>query len=71
MFAKQSMQKIAMLSGSVRMQAARKAMTMASRPGFMAAASQTRAFSSSITDGAKQLNRALEKEIKYENENYA
>jgi len=71
MFAKQSMQKLAMFSGSVRMQGARKALTVARSPAFMAAASQSRAFSSSITDGAKQLNRALEKELKYENENYA
>ena len=71
MFAKQSMQKIAMFSGSVRMQAARKTMMMAGRPAAFMAASQTCAFSGSVTDGDKQLDRALEKEIKYENENYA
>jgi len=38
---------------------------------MFAAANASRSFTSdAITDGAKKLNRALEKEIKYENENY-
>mmetsp|Transcript_11144 Transcript_11144/g.14088 ORF Transcript_11144/g.14088 Transcript_11144/m.14088 type:complete len:187 (+) Transcript_11144:69-629(+) len=68
MFAKQSMQRV--LQGSMRMQAARNALAMGARPVFLAAATQTRAFSDA-TDGSKKLGRALEKEIKYENENYA
>ena len=67
MFAKQSLQRL--MGGSGRLAATRNAMTM--RPLFMAAAaSSTRAFSD-VTDGAAKLGRALEKEIKYENENYA
>jgi len=67
MFAKQSLQRL--MGGSLRLNATRKAMTM--RPMFMAAAaSSTRAFSDSV-DGSKKLGRALEKELKYENENYA
>ena len=44
-------------------------MVMATKPAFMAAAA-TRTFSS-IDEGGKKLTRSLEKEIKYENENYA
>ena len=42
------------------------------RPAMLASAAAARPFSSdiSINDGAKKLTRALEKEIKYENENY-
>lgn len=59
------------MSGSVRTQSVRQAFAMASRPAFMAAVA-TRGFSdSAISDGAKKLTRSLEKEIKYENENYA
>lgn len=65
MFAKQSLQRIASLSGSVRTQAVRQAF----RPSILAAVAN-KGFSSSITEGAKKLTRALEKEIKYENENY-
>ena len=54
------------------MQAARRALTMsAARPVFLAAAASSRAFSDQVKDGAQKLGRALEKEIKYENENYA
>ena len=35
------------------------------------AAAASRGFSESVSEGAKKLTRALEKEIKYENENYA
>ena len=70
MFAKQSLQKMLSMSGSVRTQVLRQSVTMASRPAVMAAASN-RAFSDSLTDGAQKLKRALDKEIKYENENYA
>ena len=70
MFAKQSMQRLVTFSGSFKVQAARKAL-LASRPAIMAAAASTRTFSTSIQDGASKLSRALEKEIKYENENYA
>ena len=44
-------------------------MVMATKPAFMAAVA-TRTFSS-IDEGGKKLTRSLEKEIKYENENYA
>ena len=44
---------------------------MASRPGLFMAAAQVQSFSTdAVSEGAKKLNRALEKEIKYENENY-
>ena len=66
MFARQSLQRL--MGGSSRLAATRRVFAM--RPVMMAAASSTRAFSD-ITDGAKKLGRALEKEIKYENENYA
>lgn len=65
MFAKQSLQKIVSMTGAARTQAARQAF----RPAFLAIAAN-RGFSSSVGDGAKKLVRALEKEIKYENENY-
>ena len=68
MFAKQNMLKLAQMGSSLRMQAARQAMTVATRPAFMVAAS--RSFGS-VNEGAKKLTRALDKEIKYENENYA
>ena len=59
-------------SGSFRMSAARRVMAMGmARPCFLAAATQSRTFSDSVNDGAQKLGRALEKEIKYENENYA
>ena len=51
----------------------RQALLMATtQPTFMTAAalSSTRCFSDSIGDGAKRLGKALEKEIKYENDNY-
>ena len=53
-----------------RNQVARITFTMATKPCFMAAAAN-RNFGSSISEGAKKLARALEKEVKYENENYA
>ena len=65
MFAKQSFQKLLSMSGAARTQASRQAF----RPCLMAAVAN-RAFSSSVSDGAQKLTRALEKEIKYENENY-
>ena len=41
------------------------------QPAFMAAAIPSRFFSTDIvSDGAKKLGKALEKEIKYENDNY-
>lgn len=44
---------------------------MASRPALFMAAAQVQSFSTdAVSEGAKKLNRALEKEIKYENENY-
>ena len=67
MFAKQSL--LRLMGGSTRLTATRKALAM--RPIFMsAAASSTRTFSSA-TDGGQKLTRALETEIKYEDENYA
>ena len=71
MFAKQTLQKLSVFGGPVRLQAARQAMAIASRPCFLAAATASRGFSDSLGEGAKKLTRALEKEIKYENENYA
>ena len=65
---KQTLQKF--MSGAVRLPAGRQAMVQSARPALFAALAATRSFSDSITDGAKKLNRALEKEIKYENENY-
>ena len=53
------------------MQASRQAMTQSARPGMFAVAAASRGFSDGIIDGGKKLNRALEKEIKYENENYS
>lgn len=67
MFAKQTLQRIASMRGPMRFNAA---LTMATRPAVMAAAA-SRGFSDLTADGAKKLTRALEKEIKYENENYA
>jgi len=55
---------------SGRTQVTRQAINMATKPSFMAAVA-TRGFSNGISDGAKKLTRALEKEVKYENENYA
>ena len=66
---KQTLQK--MMGGSIRMQASRQALTMGARPAMFAAAVASRGFANDgIVDGGKKLNRALEKEIKYENENY-
>lgn len=53
------------------MQASRQAMTQSARPSMFAVAAASRGFSDGIIDGGKKLNRALEKEIKYENENYS
>merc|ERR1719362_2258254 len=66
---KQTLQKL--LSSSVRMNATRQALTLSARPAMFAASVASRGFSDHIGDGAKKLKRALEKEIKYENENYA
>ena len=65
---KQTLQKF--LSNAVRVPASRQVMAKGARPALFAAQAATRNFSDSITDGAKKLSRALEKEIKYENENY-
>ena len=69
MFAKQSLQRVMAFTGAARTQVAKNAFLMAQRPAMMAAAS--RAFNTNnVADGAQKLTRALEKEIKYENENY-
>ena len=61
-----------MSGSSSRVQAARRCLAMgAARPVFLAAAAQSRGFGDQVSDGAQKLGRALEKEIKYENENYA
>lgn len=65
MFAKQSLQRIVSLNGPARAQS----LLQAFRPSILAAVAN-KGFSSSISEGAKKLTRALEKEIKYENENY-
>jgi len=70
MFAKQSMHKLLTVQGSFRVQAASRVL-LATRPALMAAAASSRAFATTVKDGAGKLNRALEKEIKYENEHYA
>ena len=67
MFAKQTLQKIASFS---RTKVGPKAFVMPARVSNVMGAAATRTFSSSVNDGAQKLNRALEKEIKYENENY-
>jgi len=67
MFAKQTLQRIATFS---RSKVGPKAFMMPVRVSSVMGAAATRAFSSDINDGAQKLNRALEKEIKYENENY-
>lgn len=64
---KQTLQKF--LSGSIRMPATRQALTQGARPAMFAAQVAVRGFSE-MGDGGKKLTRALEKEIKYENENY-
>ena len=72
MFAKQSLQRIVAMTGSIRSKVPRQALLMAKQqPTFMAAAISPRNFSTDIlNDGAKKLGKALEKEIKYENDNY-
>ena len=66
---KQALQKL--LSSSARMPAMRQALTQSARPAMFGASVASRGFSSDlINDGGKKLTRALEKEIKYENENY-
>ena len=60
------------MSGSIRSKVPRQALLMAKqKPTFMAAAISPRCFSTDmLSDGAKKLGKALEKEIKYENDNY-
>ena len=65
---KQALQKL--LTGSARMPAMRQALTKSARPAMFGASAASRGFSDLINDGGKKLTRALEKEIKYENENY-
>ena len=65
---KQALQKL--ISSSARMPAMRQALTQSARPAMFGASVASRSFSDLINDGAKKLTRALEKEIKYENENY-
>ena len=65
---KQALQKL--LSSSARMPAMRQALTQSARPAMFGASVASRGFSDLINDGGKKLTRALEKEIKYENENY-
>lgn len=62
---------MASASGSLRLQAMRKAIASKAVTSFMPAAACRTFSTDSIADGAQKLNRALEKEIKYENENYA
>ena len=66
MFAKQTLQKISTFGRSKVV----AKLVMPMRVSNVMGAAATRAFSSSVNDGAQKLNRALEKEIKYENENY-
>ena len=62
---KQTIQRL--LTNSASMRGMQVAKTI--RPAIFAATATRRTFSD-INDGAKKLTRALEKEIKYENENY-
>ena len=67
---KQTLQRLLTGPASMRsMQVASAKATPLMRPAMLAATASRRNFSD-INDGAKKLTRALEKEIKYENENY-